>query len=146
MWRGGPVIMPPTCCSPADPRRPGHATIGTGAGRVPPGPREGLCPPPTHRPCGCGLFLGLSSGPQADEGDAMSGSLPERPDLGQLRRRAKELRDAARRGDAAALDRFARHHSPAPRGTVSLAAAQLVIARELGFASWPRLRAAIDTE
>ena len=32
----------------------------------------------------------------------MSDSLPERPDLDQLRRRAKELRDAARRGDAAA--------------------------------------------
>jgi ankyrin repeat protein len=33
----------------------------------------------------------------------MSDSLPERPDLAQLRRRAKELRDAARRGDAAAF-------------------------------------------
>jgi len=40
----------------------------------------------------------------------MPDSLPERPDLDQLRRRAKELRDAARRGDAAALERFARHH------------------------------------
>jgi hypothetical protein len=28
--------------------------------------------------------------------------LPERPDLGQLRRQAKELRDAGRRGDPAA--------------------------------------------
>jgi ankyrin repeat protein len=74
----------------------------------------------------------------------MSGSLPERPDLGQLRRRAKELRDAARSGDSAALQRFARHHRPARNEAVSLAAAQLVIARELGFSSWPRLRAAID--
>ena len=61
----------------------------------------------------CGLFLGLSSGPQATEGDAVSDSLPERPDLGQLRRRAKELRDAARQGDAEALERLARHHSTA---------------------------------
>ncbi len=76
----------------------------------------------------------------------MSDSLPERPDLGQLRRRAKELRDAARRGDAAALERFARHHPSAPPGTVSLAAAQLVVAREQGFASWPRLKAAIDAD
>ena len=76
----------------------------------------------------------------------MSDSLPERPDLGQLRRRAKELRDAARRGDAAALERFARHHPSAPESAVSLAAAQLVIARELGFASWPRLKAAVDAE
>jgi ankyrin repeat protein len=74
----------------------------------------------------------------------MSESLPERPDLGQLRRRAKELRDAARRGDAAAVGRFARHHPAAPQGAVSLAAAQLVIARELGFASWPALKAAVD--
>jgi ankyrin repeat protein len=74
----------------------------------------------------------------------MSDSLAERPDLGQLRRRAKELRDAARRGDASALERFARHHPSAKRGALSLADAQLVIARELGFASWPRLRAAID--
>jgi hypothetical protein len=74
----------------------------------------------------------------------MSDLLPERPDLGQLRRRAKELRDAARRGDAHALERFARHHPAAPPGAVSLAAAQLVIARELGFPSWPQLKAAID--
>jgi ankyrin repeat protein len=35
--------------------------------------------------CSCGLFLGLGSGPQATEGDAVPDSLPERPDLGQLR-------------------------------------------------------------
>jgi ankyrin repeat protein len=73
----------------------------------------------------------------------MSDSLPERPDLSQLRRRAKELRDAARRGDTAALERFARHHPSAPRSALSLAAAQLVIARELGFASWPTLKASV---
>jgi hypothetical protein len=76
----------------------------------------------------------------------MSDSLPERPDLGQLRRRAKELRDAARRGDPPAVERFARHHPSAPRDAVSLAAAQLVIARELGFASWPMLKATIDAD
>jgi hypothetical protein len=67
----------------------------------------------------------------------MSSSLPDRPDLDQLRRQAKELRDAARRGDPVATDRFARHHPSAHQGEVSLAAAQLVIARELGFPSWP---------
>ena len=92
----------------------------------------------------CGLFLGLGSGPRATEGDAVSDSLPERPDLGQLRRRAKELRDAARQGDAMAVERLARHYSTAGGSVVRLAAAQLVIARELGFPSWPGLVAAID--
>jgi ankyrin repeat protein len=86
----------------------------------------------------------LDSGPRATEGDAVTNSLPERPDLGQLRRRAKELRDAARQGDAIALERVARHYSPVPPDAVRLAAAQLVIARELGFPSWPGLVAAID--
>ena len=76
----------------------------------------------------------------------MPDSLPERPDLGQLRRRAKELRDAARAGDAAAVQRLARHHPAAPAGPVRLAAAQLVIARELGFPSWPRLTAALEAD
>ena len=75
----------------------------------------------------------------------MTNPLPERPDLDQLRRQAKELRDAVRRGDAASVDRFGRHHPAALHGVASLASAQLVIARELGFASWPRLKAAIDT-
>ena len=74
----------------------------------------------------------------------MSDSLPERPDLAQLRRQAKELRDAARREEAGAVERFVRHHGSAPQGSVTLAAAQLVIARELGFASWPRLKAAVE--
>lgn len=72
--------------------------------------------------------------------------LPERPDLDQLRRRAKELRDAARQQDTAALARIAAHHSTARTDAVSLAAAQFVIARELGFSSWPALKAAIDAE
>jgi ankyrin repeat protein len=75
----------------------------------------------------------------------MSDSLPERPDLDQLRRQAKELRDGARRADAGALERFVRHCGSAPQGAVTLAASQLVIARELGFASWPRLKAAVES-
>jgi ankyrin repeat protein len=76
----------------------------------------------------------------------MSSSLPERPDLDQLRRQAKELRDAARRDDPGAVERFAHHHPRAPRGGVTLAAAQMVIARELGFPSWPQLKAAVESQ
>ncbi len=76
----------------------------------------------------------------------MSTSLPEHPDLDQLRRRAKELRDGARVGDPAALERFARQQRPVAGAATPLAAAQVVIARELGFASWPTLKAAVDAE
>ena len=73
----------------------------------------------------------------------MSSSLPERPDLDQLRRQAKEVRDGARKGDPVVLERVARQHPSAPVEELSLAAAQLVIARELGFSSWPTLKAAV---
>lgn len=72
--------------------------------------------------------------------------LPLRPDLDQLRRRAKELRDEVRRGDADALARFAAHHPAGRPDAVSLAAAQFVIARELGFSSWPTLKVAVDAD
>ena len=69
----------------------------------------------------------------------MPRDLPARPDLGQLRRQAKELAAAARSGDPAALDRI---RAQVPAGTpLTLSAAQLAIAREYGFASWPRLKA-----
>jgi ankyrin repeat protein len=74
----------------------------------------------------------------------MSTSIPERPDLAQLRRQAKELRNALRRGETGAVDRFVGQYGGAPQGAITLAAAQLVIARELGFASWPRLKAAVE--
>jgi ankyrin repeat protein len=74
----------------------------------------------------------------------MSNPAPERLDLRQLRRQARELRDAVRRGDADAAERIARHYRGALQGAVTLAVAQLVIARELGFPSWPKLKAAVD--
>ena len=55
-------------------------------------------------------------------------------DLDSARRTAKQLLKAARAGDTAALARLPRRHEP-----VLLADAQLAIARELGFASWPKL-------
>jgi ankyrin repeat protein len=72
--------------------------------------------------------------------------LPDRVDLDQLRRQAKELRDAARRDEPTAVERIARHaRSVAAPGALSLAVAQLVIARELGFASWAKLKASVES-
>lgn len=62
---------------------------------------------------------------------------PFRLNLEQQRKRAKELLRAWRAGDSHALRRVRLYH-PAPLSP-ALAAAQLVIARELGLASWPRL-------
>lgn len=64
-------------------------------------------------------------------------------DLDQLRRQAKELRDAARRGEAGALRRIAAA-APGAHGPVALSLAQLVIARENGYPSWQALKAAPD--
>src|SRR6266550_2718568 len=59
--------------------------------------------------------------------DMPSQALPPRPSLDQLRRRAKELRDAARSGDPSALSRVTAHTPAAGPGPVTLAAAQLAV-------------------
>src|SRR5690348_7798742 len=61
--------------------------------------------------------------------------LPDRPDLAQLRRRARELHRAAAGGDAAALRRVRQVSAK-----TTLSTAQLAVAREYGFPSWPRLK------
>ncbi len=60
--------------------------------------------------------------------------LPDRPDLDQLRRQARELLRAAQGGDPAALRRL----RPVS-DKVTLSTAQLALAREYGFPSWSRL-------
>jgi hypothetical protein len=67
----------------------------------------------------------------------MSG-LPERPDLDQLRRQARELLRAGANGEPRAVDRL-RAVSP----HVTLSAAQLALAREYGFQSWAALKAEV---
>ena len=69
-------------------------------------------------------------------------SFPSRPDLDQLRRRAKDLAGAARQGDPAALARLADYRRPG--APITLALAQLALAREYGFPSWPRLKEAVE--
>lgn len=83
----------------------------------------------------------------------MSKPLPARPDPEQLRKQAKDLLKSHRSGNAEALRRFQEHHpdfSPSavagiPAAAVSLADAQLVLAREYGFASWPKLKEHVES-
>jgi ankyrin repeat protein len=70
--------------------------------------------------------------------------LPAAPSLEQLRNRARDLQRAHRAGDADARARVAAHHAGPVDEPLKLATAQLVLAREHGFASWPRLRAYVD--
>ncbi len=62
-------------------------------------------------------------------------SLPDRPDLDQLRRLARELQRAAAAGEPAALRRVRQVSAK-----TTLSAAQLAVAREYGFASWAKLK------
>ncbi len=66
--------------------------------------------------------------------------LPERADIDQLRRQARELLRAAVAGEPEAL---ARLRAVSERAT--LAAAQLAIAREHGLRSWPALRSEVES-
>jgi hypothetical protein len=65
--------------------------------------------------------------------------LPERPNLDQLRRQAKELHRGAASGEPAAVRRIR-----AAGTRTSLAAAQHAIARDYGFPSWARLKAEVE--
>src|SRR5262249_30839113 len=64
--------------------------------------------------------------------------LPARPDADQLRHQARELHRAAADGDARALGRVREVSEK-----VTLSAAQLAIARDYGFPSWPRLKSEV---
>jgi len=66
--------------------------------------------------------------------------LPVRPDLDQLKHQAKDLLRAIRRGDPDAVADFRRHHPrEIDRASVTLADAQLVLARTYQAPNWPRL-------
>lgn len=78
-------------------------------------------------------------------------TLPDHPDLGQLKRRAKELLHAARAGDAGARSRFrilpafsAIPETEFENTTLALHDAQSVLAREHGFDSWKRLAERVE--
>lgn len=78
--------------------------------------------------------------------------LPPHPNLEQQKTQAGELLDALRRGDREARQRFRDFHpdfatiSPGEAATpAALHDAQLVIAREYGFASWAKLKHHIES-
>jgi Domain of unknown function (DUF1835) len=87
----------------------------------------------------------------ATEAGARRLASPFRLNLEQQRKRAKELLKGLRAGDTDALLRFQAHHPQAPGSAAAgisgrlarLSEAQLVVARELGLPSWPRLKAHI---
>ena len=66
-------------------------------------------------------------------------TLPARPNLGHLRRQARDVLRAAQAGDITAVDRIR-----AVSDRLTLAAAQLAVAREYGFASWAGLKAEVE--
>jgi hypothetical protein len=78
----------------------------------------------------------------------MKRQLPSRPNLDQLKRQARDLLNAHRVGDENAVRRIRESHprlSQASEADVrsarfTLSSAQLVIAREFGFVSWPKLK------
>ncbi len=77
-------------------------------------------------------------------------SLPDRANLTQLRKQARDLQRAVRAGSAAARDQVAEYHpagAPDASAVASfpLSAARLVISRRYGFASWTRLKRHVET-
>jgi ankyrin repeat protein len=80
-------------------------------------------------------------------------SLPNRPSLEQYKNQAKDLLHAHAHADPAALDRIARYHPrfhDRPQELIRttpfhLADAQLVIAYEHGFKSWPKFASRCET-
>jgi len=69
--------------------------------------------------------------------------LPERPDLGQLKKQAKEFLARVHAGEAEALRRVGDEKIEAEN--FALHDAQRVIAREYGFASWAKLKLHVET-
>jgi ankyrin repeat protein len=74
--------------------------------------------------------------------ECMRRSLPERPNLGQLKKQAKDLLRAWSRGES--IERLSVHPNPRPISDLHLADAQLVLAREYGYPSWPQLRRQVE--
>jgi ankyrin repeat protein len=75
----------------------------------------------------------------------MSRTLPERASLEFLTKQAKDFLHDVKAGDAIARERLRTWGPPGALAQPKLADCQHAIAREYGFASWPKLRAHLDT-
>jgi ankyrin repeat protein len=71
-------------------------------------------------------------------------TLPDGPNLDQLRRQAKELLEGVRAGDADSQREVQLHYRRLDPSSFALHDAQLVLARAYGFESWPKLKAFVD--
>jgi hypothetical protein len=74
----------------------------------------------------------------------MSLELPAKPNLEHLKEQAKDLLRKCQQGDAAATERFRSLASYSASASLKLADAQHVIARDYGFASWPKLKEHVE--
>ncbi len=78
--------------------------------------------------------------------------LPDTPSLNSLKSQAKQLLSGHRNGEAESCGRFMSSHpdwlnasqADVQSATLSLSDAQLVVAREYGFESWPKLKHHVD--
>jgi len=75
----------------------------------------------------------------------MSRQLPANPNLEHLKNQAKELLRNFQQGDAAAKERFASLSASSAGAGPKLADALHVVAREYGFASWPKLKERVES-
>jgi ankyrin repeat protein len=76
----------------------------------------------------------------------MDRKLPLRPSLTQLKNQAKDLLKGFRSGDANSISRFGeKHPRSSDRLRPLLTDAQLVIAREYGFSSWPKIKRHVES-
>ena len=75
----------------------------------------------------------------------MSRELPAKPNLEHLKKQAKQLLYDCQQGDSAAIERFRSLVSFTSPASLKLADAQYAIAREYGFASWPKLKDHVDS-
>lgn len=77
----------------------------------------------------------------------MQRSLPAQPSLIQLKHQAKDLLKEYRGSEPEAMARYrAQHPGASGPEAATLSDAQLVIAREYGFASWPKLKQHVELQ